>query len=185
MKGKSSDPAYVGSSNALRALQLTKISLLILFLGICVVGKRKSTWPIVSWSLYSGYSARFRPPEPSVSAIELRVYTTAGELYVVKPEHVLTMPRDSLSHKLVEHAFNDVDVSLRDASRRYLRHAVSNLLPKGSEIETIQAWKNTYPIEPLSVPPIELQAPTAEVKLGSFSEADLMETIRQEKDGSS
>lgn len=103
----------------------------------------------------------------------------------MKPEHVLTLPRDSLSHKLVEHAFNDADLSLRDASRRYLMHAVSKLLPKGSEIETIQAWKNTYPIEPLSVPPIESQAPTAEVMLGSFSEADLREIVRQEKDGSS
>ena len=39
-----------------------------------------------------------------------------------------------------------------------------------SEIESIQAWKKTYQIEPLTVPPIQLQSPTAEVMLGSFSQ---------------
>lgn len=129
MKGKPiSEREYVSSSNARWALRLTKISLLILLLGVCVVGKRKSTWPVVSWALYSGYTARFRPPEPAVSVTELRVYTPTGELQIVKPEQILTLPRDSLSHNIVAHAFDDTDAGVRDESRRYLMRAVSNLL---------------------------------------------------------
>lgn len=170
-----SEPGYAGNSNARQALRLTKIFLLIFLLGICVVGKGKSAWPIVSWALYSEYSARFRPPEPSVSAIELRVYTTTGELHVVKPEQLLSVPRDSLAHKIVKHAFDDADVSLRDASRRYLMRAVSNLVRANSEIKTIQAWNISYQVEPLAVPPIQLQAPTSQVMLDSFSREDIAE----------
>ncbi|MEQ8971891.1 MAG: hypothetical protein RIE73_16025 [Coleofasciculus sp. C1-SOL-03] len=170
-----SEPGYASNSNPLQALRLIKIFLLIVVLGMFVVGKRKSTWPIVSWALYSGYSARFRPPEPSVSAIELRVYTTTGDLHVVKPEQVLTLPRDSLAHDIVEQAFDNEDVSLRDASRRYLMRAISNLLNTNSDIKTIQAWKLSYQVEPLEVPPIQLQAPTSEVMLDSFSREDIAE----------
>lgn len=168
-----SEPRYASNSPAPIALHLTKISLLFFLLGLCIVGNRKSTWPIVSWSLYSGYSARFRPPEPSVSDTELRVYTTTGELYVVEPEQILTMPRDSLSHSIVEKAFDDTDVGVRDASRRYLMSAVSSLIAADSPIKTIQVWESSYQVEPLKVPPLQLQNPSAEVMLGSFSEADL------------
>lgn len=171
----SSESEHTSSSNAFQALRLIKISLLILLLGICVVGKRKSTWPIVSWALYSGYSARFRLPEPSVSAIELRVYTTEGDLHIVKPQQLLTMPRDSLAHKIVERSFDDSDIRLRNSSRRYLVNAVSKLIRANSEIETIQAWKFSYQVEPLSVPPIQLQAPTSEIMLDSFLVEDLVE----------
>ena len=167
---------YASNSEALNPLQLTKVSLLIFLVGICVVGKRKRTWPLVSWNLYSGYSERFHPPKPSVSAVELRVYTTTGALHIVKPEHLLTFPRDSLSHSIVAGAFDDTDVSVRDASRRYLMNAVSNLVRTKSEIKTIQAWELSYQVEPLAVPPIQSQAPTAEVMLGSFSEEDLIKS---------
>lgn len=160
-------------SSSLQALQLTKISLIIFILGICVVGRRESTWPIITWVLYSTYTDRFRPPKPSVSAVELRAYTTTGERYVVKPEQLLTLPYDSLSHSIVEQAFNDSDISVRDESRKYLMNAVSNLVRANSEIETIQAWKISYQVEPLAVPPIQLQAPTSEVMLGKFSKETL------------
>lgn len=159
--------------NGLRALQLTKISLLIIVLGICVVGKRESTWPIISWALYSGYSARFRPPEPSVSATELRVYTTAGKLHIVKPEHILTIPYDSLSHDIVDNAFDDTNVVHRNASRRYLMGAVSQFIGDNSQIKTIEAWNLSYQVKPLTVPPIEKESPITEVMLGSFSQEDI------------
>ena len=180
-----SKPEYPGKTNPLRALRLIKIYLLIFLIGICVVGKRKSTWPMVSWALYSEYSARFRPPEPSVSAVELRVYTETGELYTVKPEQILTLPRDSLSHKIVERAFDDSDVSLRDASRKYLLRAVSSLIDANSEIKSIQAWSKSYQIEPLTVPPIQLQSPATEVMLGSFSQKDFKQSELEEKNDSS
>lgn len=170
---------HVNKSTALQTLRLTKITLLIFLLGICVVGKRKSTWPIVSWALYSEYSARFRPPKPLVSATELRVYTTTGKLHIVRPEHILTVPRDSLSHEIVEHAFDESDISLRDASRKYLMNAVSkliheNLIHENSEIKTIEAWEISYKVEPLAVPPIQLQYPISEVMLDRFAAEDLI-----------
>ena len=159
---------YPNKVDALRALKLIKICLLIFLIGICIVGKTKSTWPMISWALYSEYSARFRPPEPSVSDVELRVYTE-GEMYVVKPEQILTLPRDSLAHKIVEQAFSNTAIDSQ-ASRKYLLRAVSSLIDANSEIKSIQAWKKTYQIEPLKVPPIQLQNPATEVMLGSFSQ---------------
>ncbi|MGB3296574.1 MAG: hypothetical protein WBB01_26610 [Phormidesmis sp.] len=177
MKGKPrSKREYASSSGALWALRLVKVFLLLLFIGICVVGKRKSTWPIVSWALYSEYSPRFRAPEPAVTVTELRVYTAAGDLRIVKPEHILTLPRDSLSHKIVEQAFNESDVGGRDESRRYLMKAVSNLLGKNSKAESIQAWHLSYPIKPLTVPPIQVGSPATEEMVGSFSAEDLIES---------
>lgn len=164
---------HTGKSNSLKALRIIKISLLVVMLGICVVGKRKSTWPLVSWALYSEYSARFKPPEPSASAIELRVRTTTGDTHVIKPERVIYITRDSLAHDIVQQAFNDEDLSLRDASRRYLIGAISKSIPKNSKIETIQAWKLAYRVEPLEVPPIQVENPASEVMLDSFSTEDL------------
>lgn len=163
------------TNNGQWALNLTKISLLIIILGVSIVGKRESTWPIISWALYSGYSARFRTPEPSVSVTELRVYTTAGNVRIVKPEHILTIPYDSLSHDIVENAFDDSNINInhRDASRRYLMQAVSNFIGENTQIETIEAWSLSYQVKPLTVPPIEKQSPTNEVMLGSFSREDV------------
>ncbi|MGF1478319.1 MAG: hypothetical protein ACFB4I_02340 [Cyanophyceae cyanobacterium] len=141
MEDKVISPGYANNSNALKALQLTKISLLVFLLGVGVVGKRESTWPIVSWILYSGYSARYRPPKPSVSAVELRAYTATGGSHLVKPEQLLFIPYDSLSHSIVEQAFDTTDTDLRDASRKYLMRAVSRLIRANSNIETIQAWR--------------------------------------------
>lgn len=173
-RDKTISTEYPNRANALRALLLTKICLLIFFVGICVVSKTKSTWPMISWALYSEYSARFRPPEPSVSTVELRVYTETGEMYVVKPEQILTLPRDSLSHKIVEQAFSNTDINSQNASRKYLLRTVSSLIAPNSEIKSIQAWKKTYQIEPLTVPPIQLQNPATEVMLGSFSQKDFI-----------
>ncbi|EAZ92850.1 hypothetical protein [Crocosphaera chwakensis] len=164
---------YVTNHNAQWALRLTKISLLIIILGVCVVGRKESTWPITSWALYSRYTARFRKPKPSVSVTELRVYTTAGNLHIVKPERILTIPYDSLSHDIVENAFNNTDINHRDASRRYLMQAVSNFIGEDTKIKTIEAWNLSYQVKPLTVPPIEKQSPTNEVLLGSFSQEDI------------
>ena len=161
-----SDPSYI--------LGLTKVSLSIFLLSFCFIGKQEATWPLVSWVLYSGYSARFRTPEPSVSAIELRVYTKSGKIHIVKPEQILSLPYDSLSHNIVEQAFYNEDTEVRDASRRYLINAISKYINDSSKIESIQAWQLSYQVEPLTVPPIQVQAPTEEVMIGSFSKEDIV-----------
>lgn len=165
-----------GSSDSLLSLQLIKISLAFFLLGICVVGRRETTWPMITWILYSGGSPRFRPPEPSISIVELRAYTAAGDLHVVKPEQLLSIPYDSLSHDIVEQAFSDTDTPVRDESRRYLAGAVSRLIDADSEIQTIQAWNLSYQIDPLEVPPIQRQSPATEMMLGSFSKEDSPKT---------
>lgn len=168
-----SQPPRQGQRAPQRALQLTKIVLLIFILGISVVARREWTWPFVTWILYSSYSARFRPPEPTVSAVELRVLATNGETYVVKPEQILSLPYDSLAHDIVEQAFIEADSPVKVESQRYLVGAISELIDPNAEIETIQAWKLTYSVTPLEVPPVNVQSPTAEVMLDSVSVADL------------
>lgn len=160
------------SSNSLLALKLTKIFILIFSVGIFVVGRRETTWPIITWILYSGYSDRFRSPKPSVSAVELRVYTATGERYTVKPERILSLPYDSLSHSIVAKAFDDTDIEVRDASRNYLINAVSRFLDTDSEIQTIEAWEISYEVEPLKVPPLHKENPTQKIMLGNFSLQD-------------
>jgi len=157
-------------ANPLGALRLIKISLLIFLLGMCVVGKRKSTWPIMSWALYSEYSARFQPPEPTVTNLELRVITIDGQTHIVKPKDVLTMPRDSLSYRIIEQAFSGEDAAVRVASQDHLRRSLSILLHPHTEIERVQVWEKIYPVAPLSVPPVQIDSPKREVMLGSFPE---------------
>lgn len=167
------------NSGAIQSLRLIKFVLLIFTIGICFVGKTKATWPIVGWTLYSGYSARFRPPEPAVSITELRVRTRSGELLVVKPEQILSLPRDSLSHKIVEQAFNNTDSEERIESRKYLLNAISSYINSESQIETVQAWQLTYQIDPLTVPPIQRQDPNTEVMLGDFAAQDYLASDRE------
>lgn len=162
------------------SLQLMKVSLLFFLLCSFIVGKQESTWPLISWVLYSGYSARFRPPEPSVSVTELRIRTVAGEAYTVKPEQILSIPYDSLSHSIVEQAFDDANPSVRDESRQYLVRAISRLIRPESEIETVQAWKISYATEPLSVPPLQRDNPTTTAMIGSFSSTDIARAGRGE-----
>ena len=179
MRNKIVSESRPADSRAIQSLRLVKIVLIIFTIGICFVGKTKATWPIVGWTLYSGYSARFRPPEPAVSATELRVRTTSGERLLVKPEQILSLPRDSLSHKIVEQAFNNTDSEQRIESRKYLLDAISNFINTESEIETVQAWQLTYQINPLTVPPIQRQAPDIEVMLGDFGAKDYLASDRE------
>lgn len=168
------EPEHKSKSNSLLALRLTKISLLIFLLGIGIVGRRESTWPIITWILYSSYGDRFRPPKPLVFTTELRVYTTSGKLHIVKPEHILSIPYDSLSYDIVEQAFNDDNnINVRNESRSYLLGAITKLIRPESEIKTIEAWQVSYKVEPLEVPPIQLASPTEQVIFGSFSKEDL------------
>lgn len=175
----SSNSSEPQQKQARQSLKLIKIILLVFALGICVVGKTKMTWPVVAWTLYSGYSPRFRPPEPSVSIMELRVSTTSGERLIIKPEQILSLPRDSLSHEIVEQAFKDTESELRTESRKYLLNAVSKYINTNSEIEAIQGWQLTYKIEPTTVPPIQRQAPDQEVMLGSFAAENYLASDRQ------
>lgn len=166
-------PKQQNIANGLGALRIIKISLLIFLLGMCVVNKRKSTWPIVSWALYSEYSARFRSPQPTVTDWELKVFTAGGQEHIVKPEHILTVPRDSLSYDIVEQAFSGTDEVVKTESRQYLVRSLNHLLRPDTNIERVQAWETTYAISPLSVPPYQSTAPTKTVMLGSFSLAEL------------
>lgn len=164
----------IDRSSAAWHLLLVKLSLAFFLLGISVVGRRESTWPIITWILYSGYSARYRPPEPTASALELRAYTASGDLHVVKPEQLLSIPYDSLSYGIVEQAFAQADTNIRDDSRAYLIDAVSE--HTDAKIETLQAWTLSYPVQPLEVPPIQRQSPASETMFGSFSREDAPQT---------
>lgn len=158
----------------MRALRAIKIALLVFLLGMFVVNKRKSTWPIVSWALYSEYSTRFQPPKPTALDLELRVYTAKGKRHIINPEQVLTTPRDSLSHDIIERAFTapPAKTEARMASRRYLVKALSQHLQIDG-IKTVQVWEMSYKVTPLSVPPFDREQPSRTVMLGSFSQSDL------------
>lgn len=155
-------------------LRITVISLLIFILGICVAGKRKSTWPIITWSLFSSYSKRFQFPEEIISTTELRIYTKTGKSYVIRPEQLISVARSGLSKRLIANAFDDSNISVRNATRIYLVRRLRDYIPKGSNVEIIQGWKISYQVEPLALPPIRLEEPMSEVMVGSFYHRDLV-----------
>ncbi|MGF1459203.1 MAG: hypothetical protein ACFBSG_09270 [Leptolyngbyaceae cyanobacterium] len=163
-----SESTTQATSTPTRALLLTKFALAILILGICVVGKRESTWPITTWALYSGYSARFRIPEPTVSEIQLQVLTADGNAHLVKPELILSLPYDSLAHSVVEQAFLGEDPRVKTASQRYLAKEIGKIEAIQAEIDEIQAWKITYQTYPLQIPPIHKDNPQSRDMIGSF-----------------
>lgn len=161
------------NSSSARALQLMKVFLLLLIVGLSFAGKQESTWPITTWVLYSGYSARFRLPEPATSAIQIRIYTASDDLYIIKPEEILSLPYDSLSHSIVEQAFVGSDPQVKNESRKYLVKTLAKFIPPDAEIKTVQAWELSYAVDALQIPPIDQENPAAEIMLDSFTVAEL------------
>lgn len=148
-----------------RELRVTKVVLLIIVLGLCVVGKRYALWPIVTWPMYS----TLMPQLPAAAcATELRVVSSRAEMYKLAPSDLIPMDRAGDADKSLEVAFNDSDHFSRDAYRVYLATLVRRALPD-VEVETIQGWKVCWEVDPLAVPPLNRDRPVTETLLDSFT----------------
>lgn len=154
--------------NSKWALRITKLLLLFFLAGICVVGKRKSTWPIITWSLYSTYRERFHYPRSTTSIRQLKVVTNNGEVYIFTSSNLISQPRDGLSSRLIDNAFDHTDMKNRDATRDYLTIIIHNHLPEGSSIDYIEGEELYWQTSPLESPPIQRNSPSKKKTLGKF-----------------
>ena len=148
-----------------KKLIITKIVVFVLILGISVRGKKISTWPIMNWPVYTTFSRGF--PESTASAVELRVYSKSGDLYILKPKDIMPIERASISEKVLNYAFSHDNSRLENKNRVYLAQTITRIF-KYVELDSIQAWKLIWNVSPLDVPPLIKNKPTKEVFLGSF-----------------
>ena len=148
-----------------KKLRIIKVVIFVLILGISVRGKKISTWPIMNWPVYTTFSRGF--PEPTASAVELRVYSKSGDLYILKPKDLMPIERTSISKNVFNYAFSHDDSRLEIKNRVYLAQTVTRIL-KDVEVDSIQAWKLNWDVSPLDVPPLTKDKPTNEFFLGSF-----------------
>lgn len=155
------------------SLMIMKITLFILILGIAIVGKRQTTWPIITWSVYSTYSKGF--PDSKTEALELRVYSKSSDLYVLNPSDIMPRGRVRISQEILQYAFESYNSNLTNENRVYLAQTIPRIL-KDIDIESIECWKLIWKVSPLSVPPLHREYPDKEILLGSFLIDDYLVT---------
>ena len=148
-------------------LQLTKAALLVILVGLCVVERRITAWPLVTWPMYCCSEKGF--PPPSASAIELRVTVRAGGMqHKVTPLDILSKGRNGVVERAMQSAFDDANTALRDANRTYLTKVVERILRAGP-LDTVEGWRLEWAVDPLALPPLDRDHPVREVRLGGFS----------------
>ena len=150
-------------------LNFIKAILLILVLGLPIVGKRVTFWPLVNWPMYSNWRTPF--PEPSRDMVEIRVLSESGQVQRLLPSDIMPFDRKNVAEILIERAFSEENTQ----SRTHNRIALLKLLesnPNFNNAKTVQAWKLRWFVEPLKLPPLERNFPEAESLVGTFEVKD-------------
>jgi hypothetical protein len=155
-------------SAARRQLQLAKIALLVILVGLCAVGRSIVAWPIITWPMYDRRTTSF--PPPTASGIELRVTTPAGDVYKLARPDFFPMNRGRIAERVMQSAFNDANLPLLHADRTYLLNVVKRIL-RADELNRIEGWRLEWAVNPLALPPLDRARPVREVRLGAFSTA--------------
>ncbi|MDJ0843611.1 hypothetical protein [Crocosphaera sp.] len=146
-------------------LKITKIALFLFILGLPIVAKRITTWPIMTWAVYSTYSKGF--PDSTASIVEVRVHSKSGESYVLKPSDIMPRGRTRIAKAVLNYAFESDDPNLATANRTYLAQTIPRILNR-TDIESVEYWQITWDVFPLNVPPLDRDKPSSENLLGSF-----------------
>lgn len=152
-----------------KRLYSIKIILLILLLGLPLVGKGITFWPLVNWPMYSDWRTPF--PEPSRNIVEIRVLSKSGQVQRLLPSDIMPFDRKNVAEILIEKAFSEENTQ----SRVHNRVALLELLksnPAFNNAKTIQIWNLQWVVEPLKIPPLERNAPEKESLVGSFEVED-------------
>jgi hypothetical protein len=163
----------LSNTRTYKSLWLTKAALLVIVIGICVVGKRLTLWPIVAWPMYSTYAPKYPPPTAEIE--QLRVVSETDEVYRFLPADLLSFERHKTVQRLIKEAFSD-----RAKQRQTLTELVAHNLP-GVEIKKIERWQLEWQVDPLALPPLERNRPDREIFLGSFNtRSDVRKMVRRE-----
>lgn len=149
-----------------KQLQLIKIALLVILVGLCVVGRSIGAWPIITWPMYDRRTTSF--PQPRASGIELRVTTRAGGVHKLTRVDFFPMGRTRVAERAMKSAFDDSDPKLLHAYRTFLINVVQRVFP-AEELDTIEGWRLEWTVDPLALPPLDRARPVREVRMGGFS----------------
>lgn len=146
-----------------------KIIFIVFLLGLLVVGKRITFWPLVNWPMYSDWRTEF--PAASKSITELRVTHENGSVQKLLPSDILPFDRKNVAEMLIEKAFVKED----NQSRQSSRVAIKEILEKDkrfTDIQAIEAWQVRWNVSPLKVPPLERNSPEEKILIGAFEFKD-------------
>lgn len=147
-------------------LRLTKLALLVILLGLCVVGRRTVGWPIITWPMYSA-STKGVPP-PVTFDVELRIIDDTNRALKLLPVDIILKGRQEVAERAIIEAFDpETAESLREAHRRYLGGVVLRRLPEAGTV-IIEGWKIEWAVDPFKLPPLDLQNPSRQVMMGRF-----------------
>lgn len=150
------------SPDRLRLL-LSKLSVLIILVGLVYVGRRHGAFPIVNWPMYSSRPMPF--PAGSVSAFEIRVRTQDGGAVKLSPASLLPFGRDQVILDLIGAAFSSEDAELRARYQLALGEMVRRSL-RDRGVAGIEVWRVVWKVEPLASPPLDRLAPADQILLG-------------------
>lgn len=151
------------------SLNIIKISLALFLIALCIVGKRKTTWPLITWTLYSTYGESFQFPSQTASTVELRAFLSSGEVLTVRPETLITQTRENLSKRILNNVISQSNSEVGNSTQSYILSIFQEKIGGDVEIEFVEVWEISYEVYPLKIPPLERDAPSKMIYLGSFS----------------
>jgi hypothetical protein len=147
-------------------LRLTKVSLALILLGMSVVGRRTSPWPIITWPMYS--ASRKPIPPPTTFEVELRAVDDTGRAHKLAPADIILAGREKVAARAIIEAFDPATPQpLRDAQRRYLAGVVLRRLPDARTV-AIEGWRTEWEVDPFKLPPLDVHNPSRSFVFGRF-----------------
>jgi len=151
-----------------KKLLTIKCLLGFIILGFCLIGRSKSNWPVMHWMMYSRRHVEY--PSSTISALRVRVATKSGHHYTFAPWHLIPKDRDVISERVIKFSVTEVNTEKRHAYRAYLVRLIKRAIPHEIPI-SIQIWKQFWHVDPLALPPLDLERPyKEEIKLDFSSE---------------
>lgn len=149
-----------------RRIQATVLVLGLILVAFSLIGRRNAAWPIFLWEMYSLDSDRY--PPPTFSVVQLRVTDDNGQLHRLSASDLLAPDQHKLPQQAVEGAFAGQDLATQARYRRFLA-VVAEQAVGTSELRCLEAWRLTWEVDPLAVPPLVREEPAQEQLVGRFA----------------
>jgi len=149
----------------LRRVQAVVVAILLL---LPVAGHRKSSWPVINWTMYGQRTTPM--PGPVRSRLCVRVVGPAAEVRTRLPSEIVPRERIDLLGRIIDRAFSSEASPIRERLRSVLVRLLRDLGP-GFPIERVELVRRDWAVEPLALPPVDRAQPRSEERLAGFAAA--------------
>lgn len=157
-----------GNADGIGALRLTIFALALIVAGLCIVGKRTATWPIITWPMYS---TRETPvPGPRADHVHMRIIDADGSSRRISSNDIFPMGRSGPARRLFVEAFEHPDPPRRALHGQYLADVVARSHWAQAPF-TVEVWEYEWDVVPLELPPLEYDKPAQRRRVGAFKVA--------------